>query len=69
MDNTNPHGTVECAGCDALGRPRGGIHYERRDQRVHLAFQLPDGWAMADGELLCGACALSAPAQTKAVSR
>lgn len=55
--HVDPHEPVECAQCDRLGRPRGGVRTERHDNRVHISFALPEGWALRGATLLCGVCA------------
>lgn len=55
----DPNEPVECTLCDALGRPRGGVRTERHDNRVHISFALPEGWALRGGTLLCRTCAAS----------
>ncbi len=51
------HGSIECAGCGALGKPVGGISYERNLQRVVKRYDLPEGWAFRECAEWCGKCA------------
>jgi hypothetical protein len=57
LSRSDPFGTVECAGCDELGRPPGGVHYHLQARRVTQVFELPDGWAVQACSLLCQKCA------------
>jgi len=61
MDQHDPNGTIECSGCEALGRPPGGVTYTRKDQRLCLAFDLPLRWALRDCALHCPTCAAALP--------
>ena len=54
---TDLFGTVECAGCDEIGRPAGGVHYHLQARRVTTVYDLPDGWAVQDCAVLCRTCA------------
>lgn len=57
LEQNDPRGTIECAGCDALGRPAGGVTYTRADQQVSIGFTLPLGWAVAECAVWCARCA------------
>ena len=57
LSRSDPFGSVECAGCDELGRPEGGVQYHLQAQRVTLVFNLPPGWAVQACSLLCQQCA------------
>lgn len=54
---TDLFGSVECAGCDEIGRPGGGVHYHLQGRRVTLVFDLPEGWAVQACAVLCRTCA------------
>ena len=59
MDFVDPKGKVFCEGCSGMGRPSGGVRTQRHVSKVHISFELPEGWVLApdDGSLLCGVCA------------
>lgn len=52
------HGCVFCEQCERMGKPVGGVTYELRGTRVHKSFELPEGWALQAGELVCGPCSV-----------
>ncbi|HKY36499.1 MAG TPA: hypothetical protein VJN18_11205 [Polyangiaceae bacterium] len=53
----DPFGGVECAGCDEMARPDGGVTYHLQARRVTMVFELPSGWAVQGCALLCRTCA------------
>lgn len=63
LEQNDPRGTIECAGCDALGRPEGGVTYARADQRISIGFTLPLGWAVAECAVWCTRCATTQQVQ------
>lgn len=63
LEQNDPRGTIECAGCDALGRPDGGVTYTRADQQVSIGFTLPLGWAVAECAVWCTRCATTQQVQ------
>lgn len=58
------HGSIECHGCEELGRPKGGVHYRRSGQRLTVSYELPEGWALQDCAVHCPTCANQATVQT-----
>ncbi len=59
MDFHDLNGKVFCDGCEKVGRPKGGVTTKRILNKVHISYDLPEGWALVgDGEVLCSSCGL-----------
>lgn len=56
----DPHKPVECDLCDATAKPKGGVSFQRLDQRLHISFQLPPGWSFLNCTLRCRRCSAHA---------
>lgn len=55
----DPRGVILCDVCEAIGRPAGGVVSERPGSRVHISFELPDGWTYCAGDVHCARCSLA----------